>query len=116
MAAQAVQLALKGGAVLALLQISGADASPGVAEAVGAVCLAYLLGTVAVFAPGGIGVRAAALVGTLGDVAGIAPAAAAGVLLRLLELALEVPFLGLTRLVRPPRPSTSSGGIPTKVT
>lgn len=107
-AAQGAQLALKGVAVLALLRIAGGEAQPSTVEAVGAVCLAYLLGTVAVFAPGGIGVREAALVGALGETAGVAPAAAAGVLLRLLELALEVPFLGLTRLVRASQPSTST--------
>lgn len=112
-AAQSLQLALKGVAVLALLRIAGGAGEPSVATAIGAICLAYFLGTVAVFAPGGIGVREAALVGALGDVVGIAPAAAAGVLLRLLELALEVPFLGLTRLVRTPQPSTSTGGLRT---
>lgn len=105
-AAQSAQLLAKAAAGGALLQLTGAEQAPGLARLLGASSLAYLLGTVAVFAPGGIGVREAALVGALGEVTGIAPAAAAAVLLRLAEISLEVPFLLGSRIARLPQPST----------
>jgi hypothetical protein len=108
-ALQETQLLLKVVAVGAALHLTGAVEHPSIARLAGGVCLAYLLGTVAVFAPGGIGVREAALVGAIGATTGIAPAAAAAVLLRLLELGLEVPFLLWTRTLKARlEPSTTS--------
>jgi glycosyltransferase involved in cell wall biosynthesis len=79
------------------------------ATVAGAVGLAYLIGFLAVFAPGGAGVREAVLVATLAGPAGVAPAAAAAVAWRLLELAVELPSIAWARTLD--RPVTASSGV-----
>lgn len=88
---QLVQLLTRAAGFWALLGLVGPLPPP--VRVAGAVGLAYLVGFLAVFAPGGVGVREAVLVAVLADVVGAPAAAAAAVAWRLLELAVELPIL-----------------------
>jgi glycosyltransferase 2 family protein len=99
------QVALRGIALWLCLRLFGADV--GRVDAVGAACLGYALGFLAVFAPGGVGVREAAIGGSLAAAAGAAPAVGAAVVLRLLEVVVELGFLAITRLIRLPNAATT---------
>lgn len=78
-----------------------ADVLPSPVLVVGALGLANAAGTVAVFAPGGVGVREAVLVALLAGSVGAPQAAAAAVAWRLLELVAEAALIAVTRLLRP---------------
>ena len=79
--------------------------SPGVAELLAATGASYLLGYLAVFAPGGIGVREAALATALSATTGAPAALGAAVALRLVEAALEVVLVLGTQTFRWPNDS-----------
>lgn len=96
--------------LLGLAAPTAAMAAVPLATVAGAVGLAYLVGFLAVFAPGGAGVREAVLVATLAAPVGVAPAAAAAVAWRLLELAVELPSIAWARtLGRPVRARSGVG-------
>jgi uncharacterized membrane protein YbhN (UPF0104 family) len=84
----------------ALLHLVAAHSVPSLAHTAGAVGLSYFLGTVAVFSPGGVGVREAVLVGLLSSTTGAQAAVAAAVAWRLLELLVELAILAWTRTLR----------------
>jgi uncharacterized membrane protein YbhN (UPF0104 family) len=100
-AAHALKVLVRAAGFWAMLHVTTAGPPAELLAVIGAVGAAYVLGLVAVFAPGGIGVREAALAGTLGAMPGGSPAAviAAAVLWRLAETAVEPPLLLATRLI-----------------
>ncbi|MGH9166201.1 MAG: hypothetical protein ACRDZW_11945, partial [Acidimicrobiales bacterium] len=103
-ALQEAQLLARAVGFAAVVHLAGPLQQPSPATVAGAMGLAYLLGFVAVFAPGGVGVREATLVGVLGAPAGVAAVAAAAVAWRLLELVVELAALGWTRTLARPAP------------
>jgi hypothetical protein len=100
-AAHAAKLGVRAGGLWAVLQVTTSGAAPALHAVVGAVGAAYALGLAAVFSPGGIGVREAALAATLGALPGGSPAAvlAAALVWRLMETAVQPPLLLATRLL-----------------
>lgn len=86
---------------------AGADLLPTVTVA---FAFAFVVGMVAFVFPGGLGVREAVLAGALGGALGGGVALAWAVLLRLLQIAVEVVFVGLVTLVE--RRSERSGDGP----
>lgn len=99
-AAHAGVVVCRGVGLWALLHVVAA-APPSPVLVVGALGLANAAGTVAVFAPGGVGVREAVLVALLAGSVGAPQATAAAVAYRLLELAAEAVLIAATRLLRP---------------
>jgi uncharacterized membrane protein YbhN (UPF0104 family) len=93
-------VACRGAGLWALLHVVTTTV-PSPAFVVGALGLANAAGTVAVFAPGGVGVREAVLVALLAGSVGAPQAAAAAVAWRFLELAAEAVLIAATRLLRP---------------
>lgn len=100
LAAHAGVVACRGAGLWALLHVVTTTV-PSPAFVVGALGLANAAGTVAVFAPGGVGVREAVLVALLAGSVGAPQAAAAAVAWRFLELAAEAVLIAATRLLRP---------------
>lgn len=104
-AAHALKLVVRTAGLWAVLQVTTAGSPPSAGAVLGAVGAAYALGLLAVFSPGGIGVRETALAATLGALPGGSPAAvlAAAVVWRLIETAVQPPLLLATRLVPAPQ-------------
>jgi glycosyltransferase involved in cell wall biosynthesis len=75
--------------------------TPGFVTLVSAVSAAYLLGLLAVFAPGGIGVREVLLASALAPTTGAAAATAAAVAWRLVETIVELALMALTHRAAP---------------
>ena len=89
------QVALRAVGLGALFALAGAS-TPALGDLVGAVGGAYLLGLLAVFAPGGVGVREVVLANALAPSAGATAATAAAVGWRLVELLAEFVLLAAT--------------------
>ena len=104
-AAHTAKLGARTAGLWAVLQATTGGAAPSPVAVLGAVGAAYALGLLAVFAPGGIGVRETALAASLGALPGAAPAAvlAAALVWRLMETAVQPPLLLATRLLPAPR-------------
>ena len=90
------QVALRAVGLGALFALAGAS-TPAIGDLIGAVGGAYLLGLLAVFAPGGVGVREVVLANALTPSAGATAATAAAVGWRLVELFAELVLLFATR-------------------
>jgi uncharacterized membrane protein YbhN (UPF0104 family) len=90
------QVALRAVGLGALFALAGAS-TPALGDLLGAVGGAYLLGLLAVFAPGGVGVREVVLANALTPSAGATAATAAAVGWRLVELLAELVLLVMTR-------------------
>ena len=90
------QIALRALGLGALFALAGAH-TPGTADLIGAVGGAYLLGLLAVFAPGGVGVREVVLANALTPAAGATAATAAAVGWRLVEIIAELGWIAATR-------------------
>jgi uncharacterized membrane protein YbhN (UPF0104 family) len=93
-------VACRGVGLWALLHVVAREV-PSAALVIGALGLANAAGTVAVFAPGGVGVREAVLVALLAGSVGAPQATAAAVSWRLLELVVEAALIAWSRLLRP---------------
>jgi glycosyltransferase involved in cell wall biosynthesis/uncharacterized membrane protein YbhN (UPF0104 family) len=94
---QVLQVAIRAAGLWCLLHLVDPTTQPSPALVAGATGLAYSLGFVAVFAPGGLGVREATFVAVLGGTTGATAITAAAVLWRLLELAVELVTLAWSR-------------------
>lgn len=95
--AHLAQVALRAAGLWALIGlVHGAD--PGFPQVLGSLGFAYLVGLLAVFAPGGVGAREAALVASLTPTVGAPGAAAIAVAWRLLEVAIVLPGAALAHL------------------
>jgi hypothetical protein len=90
-------LVLRGVGLWALFHLVSPVEQPSLVAVTGALGLAGFLGSVAIFAPGGVGVREAVLVAILAGTAGPTAATAAAVAWRLLELAVELPIVAWAR-------------------
>lgn len=89
-AAHLGQVALRGVGLWSLVSlVRGAD--PGLVQVLGSLGFAYLVGLLAVFAPGGVGAREAALIASLTPTVGAPGATAIAVIWRLLEVAIVLP-------------------------
>ncbi len=100
-AAHSAKLVVRAAGLWAVLQGTTSGPVPSWVAVLGAVGAAYALGLLAVFSPGGIGVREAALAATLGALPGGSATAvlAAALVWRLIETAVQPPLLLATRLL-----------------
>lgn len=96
--------ALRHAGFLTLFAAAGGDLGSGALVAVGAYALGSLAGAVAVFAPGGLGVREGVSALVLAPVIGGGPALVVVASVRLLEVVAELAFLAVARAGRPARP------------
>lgn len=92
--------ALRHAAFLTLFAAVGGDLGTHALTAVGTYALGSLAGTVAVFAPGGLGVREGLIAVALTPVIGGGPALVLAAAVRLLEIVAELSLLGVARLLR----------------
>lgn len=92
--------ALRHTAFLVLFAAVGGDLATSALTAVGTYALGSLAGTVAVFAPGGLGVREGLIAVALTPVIGGGPALLLAAAVRLLEVIAELSLLGVARLAR----------------
>lgn len=95
---------LRHAAFLTLYAAVGGNLADGALVAVGAYALGSLAGAIAVFAPGGLGVREGVSALVVAPVIGGGPALVLVAAVRLLEVVAELAFLALARLLRPARP------------
>jgi hypothetical protein len=98
---------LRHAAFLTLFAAVGGDLRRSALVAIGAYAIGNLAGAVAVFAPGGLGVREGVSALVLAPVLGGGPALLLVAVVRLLEVAAELAFLALARAVRPARPEVT---------
>jgi glycosyltransferase 2 family protein len=99
-------------AFLTLFTAVGGDLRTGALSAIGAYALGSLAGTLAVFAPAGLGVREGVIALVLGPVIGVGPALVLVASARFLELVAELCLLGVARLTRPSASRPVAGGPP----
>jgi hypothetical protein len=96
------QVLLRGLGFWALLAMFTA-ARPDVGLVEEALAGGYLLGLLAVFAPGGVGVREAAVTAALAPSMGVSAAAGAAIAWRLIESLVEIGLVGATNVANPHR-------------
>jgi len=94
--------ALRHAAFLTLFAAVGGDLAADAPTAVGAYALGALAGALAVFAPGGLGVREGLIALLLGPVLGAGSALLLVGVARLLEIVAELAVLGVAQLLRQP--------------
>lgn len=99
--------ALRHTAFLTLFAAVGGDLAGDGLVAVGAYALGSLAGAVAVFAPGGLGVREGVSALVLAPAIGGGPALVVVASVRLIEVVAEVAFLAIARAARPARPEVA---------
>jgi glycosyltransferase 2 family protein len=98
---------LRHGAFLIVFAAVGGDLQAHALTVIGLYALGSLVGTLAVFAPGGLGVREGIIAVGLTPVLGGGAAVLLVVAVRLLELIGELGMLGAARVLRPPVPVTA---------